>query len=305
MSVSELIRLDGKLLVTFCVVAQELHFGRAAQRLCISQPPLSQQIKRLEQLVGTPLFERTTRSVSLTPAGAVMFHRASQLCADMQEMLQLTRQSAQGLHGSLRVGLAPSAGYSPVVQALQAYRRQHPQIALSLHEMNSVHMPAALRARELDAAIMRPFAAHADIDTQCVHREALGLVACHEDLVGGARISLAQVAQSPLIGYEADHSPYFRQLLEDLFHQAGLAPRIVQESRLPTILTLVEAGVGRAIVPWSLARLHADTLKFIPVDELAPRPASLVMATLRGNANPTLANFVATLLAHPGAQAQE
>jgi len=297
MSISDLIGLDGRLLTTFCVVAEELHFGHAARRLHMSQPPLSQQIKRLEALVGTPLFERTTRSVTLTPAGVVMYERASRLCADMQEMLLLTRQSAQGQTGTLRIGLAPSAAYSPVAQALYDYRQKHPGVVLSLYEMNSVDMPRALQHRDLDAAIMRPYVAPTDLVTHYVHHEPLGLVARHDDAVGGARISLKQVAKLPLIGYEASHSPYFRELTAALFEQAGLQPRIVQESRLPTILTLVEAGVGQAIVPWSLAQLHAQTLKFVQIDELNGRRASLVIATRHDRTSPALTNFVNTLLA--------
>lgn len=300
MSISEIIKLDGKLLAAFCVVAQELHFGRAAARLHISQPPLSQQIKRLEELVGAPLLERSTRSVRLTPAGVVMYRHAQQISADIENMLHQARQTARGETGTLTIGITTSAAQTPLVQALRRFRQSRPALTLEIHEMDSVQMLPALLLREIDAALMRPFARHHDIIMHSVYQEPIGLVTPHDSMLGGRQISLSQVARAPLIGYQQEHSPYFRSLITQLFAQAGLAFRPIQESRIPEILTLVEAGAGHAIVPWSMAKTRADTLHWLPIQEANAYGAETMIATRRDHqSSPLVEGLVASLQTDP------
>ncbi|OZI79151.1 LysR substrate-binding domain-containing protein [Bordetella genomosp. 2] len=293
---SELIFLDGRLLVLFCTVAEELHFGRAAARLFMTQPPLTQQIKRLESIVGVPLFARTTRSVKLTPAGAVMYERARRLAADTQLMLRQTRQAARGEIGTLAVGITPSAASSPLVSALSHYRDAHPEVRIELREMNSIDMEPALRARQVDVAVMRPHPVPADIETRIVFEEPL-CVAVRRDhaLAGRRQVSLKDLAAHTLVGYQQDVSPYFHAMVHRLFRHARLKPDIGQESVIPTLLTLVEAGVGPAIVPQSLSRLRGDSLHFLPLRGAAAPRAQIMVAALQGQPNAAVEGFVAAL----------
>lgn len=299
MSISELMRLDGRLLTAFCVVAQELHFGRAAARLHISQPPLSQHIKRLEQLVGTPLLIRSTRSVRLTAAGAVMYRHAQQISSDIETMLLQVRQVARSDTGTLTVGITASAAQTPLVQALRDYSTAHAAVKLELHDMDSVDMLPALRLRQIDIALMRPYMLHPEINMHVIYQEPIGVVTPHGALIGGPQVSLAQLARYPLIGYTESHSPYFRNLVQGLFERAGVTPHIIQENRLPSILTLVEVGAGYAIVPWSMAKTHSETLQFIPIKEAAACRAETVIATMKDQLNPLAEDLMANLVAHP------
>lgn len=296
MSKSELIFLDGRLLVLFCTVAEELHFGRAAARLFMTQPPLTQQIKRLEAIVGVPLFARTTRSVKLTPAGEIMYERARGITADTQLMLRQARRAARGETGALVIGITPSAASSPLVSALSHYRDAHPEVRIDLREMNSVDMESALRARVVDVALMRPHPLDGDIQTQVVHEEPLRVALRHDHALANRRdVSLEELLAYPLVGYRQDISPYFRHMIQELFAHAQLKPRMTQESVIPTLLTLVEAGVGPAIVPLSLSRMRADSLRFLPLRDIQGVKAQVVLAALRDQGNPAVEGFRAAL----------
>lgn len=289
--------LDGKLLRAFCAVAEELHFGRAAARLAMSQPPFSQLIRRFEEQVGTPLFARTTRSVRLTPAGQLMYERARRIADDTRLMLRAAREASRGEGGSLVVGLTPSAACSPLTEALHSYRLVYPGIQLDLQEMNSNAMEAALRLRSIDVALMRPMPMEADIHSTEVLREPM-LLAMRPDhpWAGLSRVAIEQVADEPLIGYVQGVSPYFRQMLGTMFSHAGKRPRIVQESVVPTVLTLVEAGVGVAIVPWTISRARGSTLSFIPLLDRSHSEASIVVACLQDQPNPAVDSFTRSVM---------
>lgn len=297
MTKSEIIRFDGRSLFAFCVLAEELHFGRAAYRLSTSQPPLSRQIKQLEEWVGTPLFVRSTRVVSLTPAGVVMYEQARQICADLEHMLRATRQVARGDAGTLSIGITPSAAHSPLVESLHSFRRDHPTIELDLREMDSVDMTAALLARQLDAALMRPIVQSDKIKTMPVYEEPIVLVSRTESLFAGKSVRLQDIARHPLIGYDESVSPYFAEMVEGLFAKANIRPNIVQKSRLPSILTLVEAGVGVAIAPASMAQAHTAALTCRSINAANMPRAQVVVAVSKDATNPLIHSLVGALLA--------
>ncbi len=290
-------KFDGRALIAFCVLADELHFGRAACRLSVSQPPLSRQIKRLEEWVGTPLFLRSTRAVRLTPAGMVMYEQARRICTDLEAMLQATRQIARGDAGSLSIGITPSAANSPLVESLHSFRRSHPTIELDLREMDSVDMTAALLARQLDVALMRPIVQSDRIRTVTVYEEAIVLVSRTDHVFAGKAATLEEIARHPLIGYDEEVSPYFAEMLQGLFAEANITPNIVQKSRLPSILTLVEAGVGLAIAPASMARAHTASMTCSSISATNLPRAQVVVAVSLEASNPVIHSFVGALLA--------
>jgi len=288
--------LDGRLLAIFCAAAEELHFGRAAARLFMSQPPFSQQIKRLEEVVGAALFVRTTRSVRLTPAGQLMYERARQIAGDTRTMLRAVRQAARGEAGSLVIGLTPSAACSPLTEALYHYRVAQPEIELDLREMNSNTMEGALRLRTIDVALMRPTLTDADIQATEVFQEPMVLAIRRDHpWAGRKRVTVEQVASIALIGYAQGVSPYFRQMLQSMFGHVGKRPRIVQESVVPTLLALVEAGVGAAIVPWTISQARGHSLLFLPLLDGSNSVAKIVVASLRSQPNPAVEGLVAAM----------
>lgn len=296
MSISELKQLDFRLLLAFCAVAEELHFGRAAARLHISQPPLSKYINRLEQLVGTPLFVRNTRTVKLTAAGSYFYAEVRSTCDDMAKALHQARGIGRVNEGVLTVGIAPTVAHTHIVGALHAYRMVNPEVDLRLQEMNSVDMLSALRLKAIDVAIMRPLSANEDIITHSIYQERVGLVARKDDMfTSTSSISLARIMRHPLIGYNEETSPYFSRLLKGLLAQSTIKPNIVQYSQLPTILTLVEAGVGIAIVAESFAAHYSDRLHFAPIQEAGAIVVQLVLGILSENRDPLAKNFVASV----------
>ncbi|PLC50639.1 LysR family transcriptional regulator [Pollutimonas subterranea] len=296
MSISEIMKLDGRVLVAFCVVAEELHFGRAAARLSISQPPLSRQIKQLEEWVGTALFLRSTRTVALTAAGVVMYQQARRICADLEYMVQTTRQVARGDAGSLSIGITPSAANSPLVESLHVFRLRHPTIELDLREMDSVNMTAALLAHELDVALMRPIVQSDKIRSMTVYSEPIGLVSRADHVFAEDTVTLKEIARHPLIGYEESVSPYFAEMVRGIFARENTMPNIVQKSRLPSILTLVEAGVGVAIAPASMAQARAASLTWRSISAINLPVAQVIVAVAREASNPVINSFVGSLL---------
>lgn len=296
-TISDIVKLDGALLTAFCTVAEELNFGRAAQRLCISQPPLSRRIHRLEELVGTPLFERTTRSVRLTPAGALMYEHARRITTDMGRMLASVREVARGEGGTLSIGITPTAAFSPLVESLHSFRRQHPKIALDLREMDSVELWEELQQGRLDVALMRPVNAHESIEMVVVHTEPMCFVTRRQDSFSRGSVSLEQVVEHPLIGYDEKASPYLARIMGAMLAGAASPAQIVQVSRVPSILTLVEAGVGTAIVPRSLERLNPHVLRFHAIEPPIGPAAQFVVARPMKGKNATALAFMAELLA--------
>lgn len=245
----------------------------------MSQPPFSQLIQRLEKLVGAQLFDRTTRSVRLTPAGHVMQRNARAVVARIEQLLQEVRQAALGVGGTLCIGMAPTAACSPLASKLYAFREAQPEIQLDLREMNSNAMEYALRQRTIDVAPMRPLVMDSDIVVVDALEEPM-LLAVRKDSPMGRRrsVELEEVADLPLIGYVQSVSPYFRQMLQAMFVAIKRRPRIVQESVLPTVLTLVEAGVGVAVVPWSASVIRDSALAFIPLSNPSLPFAQIILA---------------------------
>ncbi|MDE1007038.1 MAG: LysR substrate-binding domain-containing protein [Paraburkholderia fungorum] len=302
MSKSELMAasVDAKLVATFCVAAEELHFARAAERLFMSQPALSHQIRRLEETVDAELFTRTTRSVQLTPAGVVMLEHARELLRDMERMVRRVRQAARGETGRLSVGLTPTAACSPLAEALHQYRLANPGIELDLHELNSIEMQSALRLRTIDVALMRPTAVDADMRVEVIYREPM-YVAMRSDhpLTTKSSVDLAELASYPLVGYRADASPYFRNLIHSAFSIARVVPSFLQDSVLPTLLTLVEAGVGLGVVPESVISARGGNLVYRKLPKREELTAKIVVTECQAQPNPAARPFIISIANPP------
>lgn len=287
--------LDARLLKCFAVVAEELHFGRAAERLYMTQPPLSQSIRKLEAELGAPLLLRNTRTVRLTAAGEELKRRIAIIEREMEAARQAVARVHRGEQGHLSIGITPSAAYSAFSSCLYAFRQSYPKVAVEVAEMNSSEMPDALRRGSLDLALMRPTYADADLLPERVLAEPL-VLAVRRDHPLASRypegVPLAEALRHPLVGYSRNNSRYFSEILQALARKAGVVPNVVQESMIPTVLALVEAGIAGAVVPANLSRARFDTLNYLPLLNCDGIEAELLLARAPGQQNTAVDNFL-------------
>lgn len=236
----------------FIAVAEELHFGRAAQRLHMAQPPLSQQIRRLEAAIGHPLFLRTSRHVRLTVAGEELLKRAQQSLRKIAEDVHRTRQAGRGEVGTLTVGFIPSSMLTMFPRMLSAYRRQFPEVELRLGEFYTSGLLRALRDGTIDIGITRD----AGEEEEGLHIELLlpepyiAVVPAHHRLAQAASLRIDDLRGEPFVLFSPDVGQKAWDKVAQLCQQGGFRPRVVQEApHWLSILRLVSAGLGVTIAP--------------------------------------------------------
>ncbi|WP_434633791.1 LysR family transcriptional regulator [Chromobacterium sp. CV08] len=281
----------------FVAVAEELHFTRAAERLHIGQPPLSQQIQALEAELGAPLFRRHQRKVELTAAGLQLLPRARQILADSAAAAAAVRRAADGETGELRIGFTSSLPLTPILHhSLQHYRRDYPAVRLTLSEMFTAGQFDALERRQLDLGFVR-FNGPAPsplIRVEELHRDRLlAVLPRGHRLAAADAVTLAELAREPLIGYPQESGAGLRDVILQLARQDGLELNVVQEAgEAITQIGLVAAGVGVAVLPSPLECVQIPAVHYVP---LADDGAYLSMgiATRRDEDSPLVANFLA------------
>jgi DNA-binding transcriptional LysR family regulator len=277
----------------FVAVAEELHFRRAAERLHISQPPLSQQIRALEDELGFVLLIRSRRRVELTPAGAAFLRDARALLGELEGAVATARRIDAGQTGRLRINFVGSALFSIVPGTVERFRRSRPGVEIELHERATVDQLRAVRAGLADVGLVRPPIEHDDeLDVRTVLRErtVAALPAGHA-LATLSRIPLRRLAAEPLVLFPRDQAPGFHDLLIDALAGAGAAPRVIQYApEMLTIIGLVAAGTGVSLVPESVQRLGLDGVTYRPVTG-APR-SELLAVTRAGDDSALVRAFV-------------
>ncbi|AZE76248.1 LysR family transcriptional regulator [Pseudomonas synxantha] len=247
----------------FIAVAEELHFGRAAQVLGISQPPLSQQIQALEQEVGARLFERTNRRVELSEAGRLFLQEARLVLAQVDKAADVARRAQLGELGELKIGFTSSAPFnSSIPQAIFAFRQAFPAVHLNLQEMSSTEVAESLVDESIQVGLMRPLPLPDSLSVVELMREPLVAVlnAGHPLVEGSERgLDLAQLAQEPFVFFPRTYgSGLYAQLL-NLARDAGFSPHFAQEAgEAMTIIGLVAAGLGVSVLPASYQRIRID-----------------------------------------------
>lgn len=241
----------------FVAVAEELHFGRAAQRLGMAQPPLSQQIQRLEQIIGARLFERTSRRVQLTDAGNALLPDARRLLAGAEAALLAARRAGRGEQGELRVAFAATVMFLALPEIIRAFRDRFPGVHLDLREMPTGPQLAGIKAGEIDIGFVREPEPDPELDIVTVMREPLRIaVPKGHPLASRATISVRHLADEPFVLFPAELAPGLHAQVMALCRAAGFTPRVVEESReLYTSVSLVEAGIGVSILPASVEKL--------------------------------------------------
>jgi DNA-binding transcriptional LysR family regulator len=250
----------------FVAVAEELHFRRAAARLHISQPPLSAQIRSLEQEMGCQLLERTRRRVALTPAGGAFLRDARTLLAELDGAVATARRIDAGQSGRLRVTFVGSALLSVVPDLVQRFRAARPGIELELRERSNVEQVRAVSSGAADVGLIRPPAELGgdDLRSELVLRErTLAALPASHPLARLRRVPLASLAAEPFVLFPRAQAPGFHDLLISSLAATGVAPRVVQYApEMLTIIGLVATGIGLSLVPESVARLELEGVTY-------------------------------------------
>jgi DNA-binding transcriptional LysR family regulator len=276
----------------FVAVAEELHFGRAAERLHLAQPPLSQQIRKLEDLLGYALFTRTSRSVSLTPAGEALLQRARRTLRNVQRDIDETRSIGHGDVGSLHIGFIGSAMLTTLPGIFRSYREAYPRVRLHLHESFTALVSEGLENGSLDAGILRdgdpmegmhvttilsePFVAVLPVSHPCAKQKTVSIGALRDEpFVYYPRSAGARAYEKPLA----------------LCEEHGFRPQIVQEaSHWLTILRLISAGFGVSIAPACVRRIASAQVVCIPL-RAAKAVSNIELAWLAGETRPIVDRF--------------
>jgi|ERR1035437_6371660 DNA-binding transcriptional LysR family regulator len=275
----------------FVAVAEECHFGRAAVRLHIAQPPLSQQIKQLEAELGVVLLTRSTRKVELTPAGQRYLERARAILAAVDGAGAEAIRVAAGELGRLAIGFTGSATYELLPSLARVLRNEFPGIDLDLHgEMLTPDQVDALLDRSLDLGFLRPPVRHADIEVRVLRREPLIAVLPETHLLAArTSVNLVDLRDEPFITYPSQHRSVVYEAVLDACQRAGFSPRdMLEVSETSTLVSFVAAGLGVALVPASVQHLHITGARYLPLAGTT-QEVELAIATRRNDPSPHVA----------------
>ena len=276
----------------FIAVGEELHFGRAARRLFMTQPPLSRQIRSLEYELQIQLLVRTSRSVKLTPAGSVFLREARKLISLAENAASAAQRAASGESGVLHLGFTAGSSYTLLPKMLAQIEHSLKNVNLILHEMVTRRQVEALHTHTIDVGLLRLPLGKDNIESICVAREPmmLALPARHR-LATGPMPTSADLQGEPFITYDPLDGQYFYELVNGMFSNAAIPTRYIQRvSQIHSILALVSAGQGIALVPESARVLHFDGI-VIRKMKMRPIYAELYLAWKTDNENPALPHF--------------
>ncbi|SEI78003.1 DNA-binding transcriptional regulator, LysR family [Azotobacter beijerinckii] len=248
----------------FIAVAEELHFGRAAEQLGISQPPLSQQIQALEEELGARLFERTNRRVALSAVGRLFLPEARQVLAQLEQAVDVARRAQRGELGELKVGFTASAPFtSTIPRAIRAFRQACPDVHLDLRELSSRGVAEAVHEGRLQVGMLRPLAPLPEelVALELFAEPLVAVLPVDHPLAGGREVGvrLAALGEEPFVFFPRTFGTGLYDQLLGLARAAGFSPRIVQEaSEAMTLIGLVATGLGVTVLPASFSRMRID-----------------------------------------------
>jgi DNA-binding transcriptional LysR family regulator len=280
----------------FVAVAEELHFGRAAARLRMTQPPLSRQIQKLEAAVGAQLFERDNRRVALTPAGEAFLAEARRILAIAEAAPDLAQRVSSGVRGLVRIGFTAGSTFAILGRMINTIEQQLPDVRIELFEMVTREQVGALAREDLDLGVARPPFDAELFDSRLLHREALLLaVPAGHRLAALDRAAIpADLAGEPLIFHSQQQARYFYDLVVAMVPLAQ--ERVVHSvSQILTMLWLVAAGRGLAFVPASATLLGIPDVAYVPLATPVEQPVELHLLWPRHSRNPALGRVLVAL----------
>ncbi|SCY61617.1 LysR family transcriptional regulator [Desulfoluna spongiiphila] len=284
----------------FLAVAEELHFGNAARRMNISQPPLSQQVKQLEEELGARLFERTSRSVALTPEGVFFKEEAKAILERLERAGDTVRAMARGEEGSLSIGFVVIINQSLLPEVILDYKQRFPKVHLELKEMTTNYQLKSVRNGTLDIGFIRYH--NQDLSGLCkktyIKENYVLALSDRHPLAGRTEISLGELTDEPLVMFKRDNLPALYDEIVRAFTRAGMRPRMVQETnRRLTAIALVAAGMGVSPVPESTRRLGREGVTYLPIVEPLPEIEVAAVWADKGGVS-VLDSFVAVMESH-------
>lgn len=277
----------------FTVLAEELHFGRAAQRLAITQPPLSSAIKALEAELGVQLLSRSSKHVELTPAGAAFLEEARQILDRVARASSVAKAVARGMRGRLDIGITGSLVYREVPAIVQGFSATAPGIEVVLHEMGTAEQLEALLHGQLHAGFVNASAVPPQLDSLPLEDDEFVLCLPEGHPRGRqAEVDLRDLAGDSFVMFSREVSPANYDNVIAIFSRVGIHPRTVHAARQwLTIVAMVAHGLGISLVPSSIARSRVDGVRFVRFSGAAvPSPA--LLAWNPGNLSPALASFL-------------
>ncbi len=278
----------------FAALAEERHFGRAAARLRMAQPPLSRQIQALERELGFELVDRSRRRMELTPAGAVFVHGVQQVFAALEVAVHDARRAAAGETGRLAVGYSASLALTGFTELLRAFRARAPGVELALREAPAQAQLRALVAGQLDVGFVRGAVTEPALASRRVRREPLVLAVPDDHrLAKKKRIMLSQVAHEPFVCFPRALAPALFDQLMRVCNEAGFTPHIAQEAAQLDIVSLVAAGFGVALVPRSVRAAGRPGVTFKAIE--GSPSVELFVAWRRDDPSPALRDFLEVL----------
>ena len=286
----------------FLMLAEALHFGRAAQQMHMTQPPLTLAIQQLERRLGSALFERTRRSVALTPVGAALVEPVRQLLRQAAALPVLARNTAAGEVGRIRLGFVSTVGFGPLPAWLRAFRDAHPGITIELREATGDVQLRGFENAEIDAGFMLHAPGHAPDPLARLRQLSLGiepLVLALPDAAAWARahrLKPADVLAQPLVIFPRAATPSLFDAVLAFYHRHGVTPVIAQEAiQMQTIVNLVSAGLGLALVPRSVTQLQRPGVVYRPLPGALAEGAPHCETSLLwpADAPPSVMRFVA------------
>lgn len=285
-------RVDLRRLRYFVALAEELHFGRAARRLRIAQPALSQQMRALEQALGCVLVERRPQ-VALTAAGRVLLEEARQALAGVQRGIEAAQRAARGESGWLPVGFAGSAVLTRFPEIIRRYRERYPAVVLDLRELSPAAEIESIRTGAVDVAFVRETADTRELVYDTLVREPLAvLLPAGHPLAEAGCVDLQALAEEAFVHFPREIAPSLYDEIMLACRDAGFLPRVVQQAReWLTEFSLVQAGLGVALVPRSFEQIRWGGVAVRPLSDPAPR-ATIALCHRRNDLSPAAAAFV-------------
>ncbi len=289
--------MELRLLRYFVAVAEELHFSRAAARLNMAQPPLSQQIRRLEQELGVRLLNRTKRRVELTAPGRQFLASSREILAQVERAVGLVQSMDRGEAGRITIGMVSSVAYEDTLpKVLRAYRARYPAVSITLREMNADEQVAALREDRIQIGFLRPPVLEPGLAmTRCFREPLVAVLPAEHPLAARRRIPLKALASDPFIVVPRSQALGGLDLVLGACFRAGFTPKVAQEAReIQSVIGFVAAGFGVSLLPATASKLVHNGVVFVA---LAPPTLFMEIVAVHKaeDPSPLLAAFLATL----------
>ena len=287
--------MELRYLLYFLTVAEQQSFTRAAEKLRIAQPAISQQIRTLEEELEVKLLSRTKRSVRLTAAGQAFLREAKDILNRVEQSRVEARRAAQGETGTLSIGCFAGSSFLFLPELIQAYRARHPAVRIHLHDQTISEQLEALELGRIDVAFARPLpkTIAGRFVQERVYRDCvMAVLPVHHALAGLRKINLEKLADEDWVLLRRSSAPESVDGFTLLCRNAGFSPRVISEpARMRTVLMTVAAGIGVSLSATCFRSFHQPGVTFIPIRP-DPPPLDLVAARPRGEPPPTVAAFL-------------